>query len=120
MAIVENWGTGQLDLRLHRIIAEAANNALMLVMFGYRIGEPTKSLGELRQFVAAASAIERAIDEHAKIVSTLHNRDAEAAESAMRVHLTASNTECSAVRVRASLGEIIQIWFGRCSSTNLT
>lgn len=91
MAIVGNWEDWeQLDLRLHRLIAEAANNALMLVMFDtVQVNRNRKVWGRLRQFVGAASAIERAMDEHAKIVAALHNRDAETAESAMRVHLTA-------------------------------
>lgn len=91
MMIVKKWGDWeQLDLRLHRLIAEAANNALMLVMFDtVQINRNRKMWGRLRQFVGATSAIERAMQEHTAIVTALHNRDSELAGSAMRSHLLA-------------------------------
>ena len=62
----------------------------MLVMFDtVQVNRNRKVWGRLRQLVGASSAIERATDEHAKIVAALQNRDAEAAETAMRQHLVA-------------------------------
>jgi DNA-binding FadR family transcriptional regulator len=91
MAIVGNWNEWeQLDLRLHRLIAEAANNALMLVMFDtVQVNRNRKMWGRLRQFVGEKPAIDLATREHTQIVAALHNRDAEIAESAMRSHLLA-------------------------------
>lgn len=91
MAIVESWEDWeQLDLRLHRLIAEAANNALMLVMFDtVQINRNRKMWGRLRQFVRATPAIELATKEHIEIVAALHNRDVEMAGAAMRSHLLA-------------------------------
>jgi DNA-binding FadR family transcriptional regulator len=89
MAIVKEWDDWeQLDLRLHRLIAEAANNALMLVMFDtVQVNRNRKMWGRLRQFIGATPAIELAMREHAEIVAALQNRDSEMAESAMRSHL---------------------------------
>jgi len=91
MMIMENWDEWErLDLRLHRLIAEAANNALMLVMFDtVQINRNRKMWGRLRQLIGARSGIERAMKEHREIVAALHNRDSEMAGAAMRSHLLA-------------------------------
>lgn len=79
-----------LDCRLHRAIAQAAGNALMLVMFDTVQANRNKDVwGRLREPIEPASAIRRATAEHAAIVEALRHRHADAAMAAMRQHLRA-------------------------------
>jgi len=88
---VKDWnGWELLDCRLHRTIARAAGNALMLVMFDTVQANRNKEvIGRLREPIALATALQRASREHVAIVQALRDRDAETAEAAMRSHLRA-------------------------------
>jgi len=91
MVEVSDWsGWELLDCRLHRAIAQAAGNALMLVMFDTVQANRNREIwGRLRERIEPVSAIDRASREHAAIVQALQDRDADAAEAAMRTHLRA-------------------------------
>lgn len=80
----------QLDCRFHRTVARAAGNALMLVMFDTVQANRNKDRwGRLREPNVLQTAIQRAAREHVVIVQALRERDADAAEAAMRTHLRA-------------------------------
>lgn len=91
MAEVRDWSNWELlDCRLHRAIAQGAGNALMLVMFDtVQANRNKETWGRLREPIQLASAFQRASGEHAAIVQALRDRDADAAEAAMRTHLRA-------------------------------
>lgn len=91
MASVQDWSNWELlDCRLHRAIALSAGNALMLVMFDtVQANRNKETWGRLREPIELASAIRRVSCEHAAIVQALRDRDAGAAEVAMRTHLRA-------------------------------
>jgi DNA-binding FadR family transcriptional regulator len=88
---IEDWNSWEsLDCRLHRMIAQAAGNALLLVMFDtVQANRNKETWGRLREPIAPAAAIERATSEHAAIVRALRERNADAAETEMRLHLRA-------------------------------
>ena len=89
MWTIKDWSAWEpLDCRFHRVIAQAARNALMLVMFDTVQANRNKDIwGRLREPIVLRSAIERATREHAAIVQALRGRDAETAEAAMKTHL---------------------------------
>jgi GntR family transcriptional repressor for pyruvate dehydrogenase complex len=91
MRSVRDWsGWELLDCRLHRAIARAAGNALMLVMFDtVQANRNKETWGRLREPIALDAALARVSGEHAAIVEALRDRDADAAEAAMRAHLRA-------------------------------
>lgn len=91
MKTARDWNSwDRLDARLHRAIAQAAGNALLLLIFDTVQASRNKEIwGRLREPVDPASAIETATHDHSVIVQALQDRDANAAERAMREHLRA-------------------------------
>lgn len=91
MATLKDWRDwDRLDHRLHRAIALGAHNALMLLIFDTVHANRNKELwGRLREPIEPADAIERAAHGHNAIVEALVDRNADAAETAMRTHLRA-------------------------------
>lgn len=91
MASAADWNTWEsLDCRLHRAIAQAAGNPLLLVMFDTVHAHRNKDTwGLLREPIDPAVAIARATAEHVGIVQALRERNADAAEAEMRRHLRA-------------------------------
>jgi DNA-binding FadR family transcriptional regulator len=91
MATITDWNSWEsLDCRLHRAIAQAAGNALLLVMFDtVQANRNKETWGRLREPIAPAAAIARATSEHVAIVRALRERNADAAEAEMRRHLRA-------------------------------
>jgi GntR family transcriptional repressor for pyruvate dehydrogenase complex len=89
MTAVRDWDTWEhLDGRFHRDIAQAARNALMLVLFDtVQAHRNVDIFGHLREGIEPEAAMRRASREHAAILRALRNRDADAAEAAMRTHL---------------------------------
>jgi len=96
MADVRDWESWEyLDCRLHRLIAQSANNALMLAMFETVQANRSKEIwGKLRERVEPATSIERASHEHAAIVQAIRDRDPASAERMMREHLRAVERNC--------------------------
>jgi DNA-binding FadR family transcriptional regulator len=82
------WKSG--DDRLHRIIAEAAQNPLLLTLYDVVYGYVRKLISErMEQAVGQSPApVENSNDEHAAIVAAIKKHDPEGAERAMRKHLT--------------------------------
>jgi DNA-binding FadR family transcriptional regulator len=82
------WKSG--DDRLHRTIAEAAQNPLLLTLYDVVHGYVRKLISErMEQAVGQSPApVENSNDEHAAIVAAIKKRDPEGAEGAMRKHLT--------------------------------
>lgn len=76
----------QLDTRLHRCIAEAAQNELLLAMFEMMADLKT-IWGRLRQEPNMPARVQKSTAEHAEIVRALRDRDAEGASRLMRTHL---------------------------------
>ncbi len=89
MVAVEDWNSWEaLDCRLHRAIAQAAGNTLMLLMFDTVQANRNKDVwGRLREPIEPAAATRLATAEHAAIVDALRHRQADAAMAAMRHHL---------------------------------
>jgi DNA-binding FadR family transcriptional regulator len=81
------WKSG--DDRLHRTIAEAAQNPLLLMLHDVVHGYARKLISErMEQAVGDNPApVENSNDEHAAIVAAIKKHDPEGAESAMRKHL---------------------------------
>jgi len=82
------WKSG--DDRLHRTIAEAAQNPLLLTLYDVVHGYVRKLISErMEQAVGQSPApVENSNDEHAAIVAAIRKHDPEGAERAMRKHLT--------------------------------
>jgi DNA-binding FadR family transcriptional regulator len=82
------WKSG--DDRLHRTIAEAAQNPLLLTLHDVVHGYVRKLISErMEQALGQSSApVENSNDEHAAIVAAIKKHDPEGAERAMRKHLT--------------------------------
>jgi DNA-binding FadR family transcriptional regulator len=82
------WKSG--DDRLHRTIAEAAQNPLLLALYDVVYGYVRKLISErMEQAVGQSPApVENSNDEHAAIVAAIKKHDPEGAERAMRKHLT--------------------------------
>jgi DNA-binding FadR family transcriptional regulator len=82
------WKSG--DDRLHRTIAEAAQNPLLLTLYDVVYGYVRKLISErMEQAVGQSHApVENSNDEHAAIVAAIKKHDPEGAERAMRKHLT--------------------------------
>jgi DNA-binding FadR family transcriptional regulator len=79
----ENW-----DNRLHRAIAEAAHNALLLAVFDtVNAVRRTVVWGRLRDESPHPPADHHSFAEHAAIVDTIEERDRGAAAQRMRQHL---------------------------------
>ncbi len=76
----------QMDTRLHRCIAEAAQNELLLAMFAM-MADLKSIWGRLRQAPDMPARVQRSTREHAEIVKALRDRDAEGASQLMRTHL---------------------------------
>jgi DNA-binding FadR family transcriptional regulator len=76
----------QQDTRLHRCIAQAAKNELLLAMF--EMMADLKSIwGRLREEPDMPARVQKSTQEHAEIVRALRDRDAEGASQLMRTHL---------------------------------
>ena len=82
------WKHG--DDRLHRIISEAAQNPLLLMLHDVVHGYARKLISErMEQALGHNPApVENSNDEHAAIVSAIKKHDPERAEAEMRKHLT--------------------------------
>jgi DNA-binding FadR family transcriptional regulator len=82
------WKSG--DERLHRTIAEAAQNPLLLMLHDVVHGYARKLISErMEQALGQNPApVENSNDQHAAIVAAIMRHDPEGAESAMRKHLT--------------------------------
>jgi DNA-binding FadR family transcriptional regulator len=97
------------DSALHRSIAEAGSNGLMLVLFDFIHRVRQDSIWRRVRATARTKASRIAsVDEHAAIVKAIANRDAVGAERAMRRHLTAIGTNLRSLMLGASpdgLGE---------------
>lgn len=79
----ETW-----DNRLHRAIAEAAHNALLLAVFDtLNAVRRTVVWGRLRDESPRPPADHHSFAEHERIVEGIENRDLARAASAMRLHL---------------------------------
>lgn len=81
------WKSG--DDRLHRTIAEAAQNPLLLMLQDAVHGYARKLISErMEQALGQDPApVESSNEEHAAIVAAIRRHDPEGAESAMRKHL---------------------------------
>jgi DNA-binding FadR family transcriptional regulator len=82
------WKSG--DERLHRIIAESAQNPLLLMLHDVVHGYARKLISErMEQALGRNPApVNNSNDQHAAIVAAIRRHDPEGAESAMRKHLT--------------------------------
>jgi DNA-binding FadR family transcriptional regulator len=82
------WKHG--DDRLHRIIAEAAQNPLLLMLHDVVHGYARKLISErMEQALGHSPApVENSNNEHAAIVAAIKKHDPERAEAEMRKHLT--------------------------------
>lgn len=82
------WKHG--DDRLHRIIAEATQNPLLLMLHDVVHGYARKLISERMEQALGHSAapVESSNDQHAAIVAAIRKHDPEGAETAMRKHLT--------------------------------
>jgi len=82
------WKSG--DDRLHRTIAEAAQNPLLLMLHDGVHGYARKLISERMEQALGkdAAPVQNSNDEHAAIVDAIKKHDPECAESAMRRHLT--------------------------------
>jgi len=87
MKLATRWEVWeQMDTRLHRCIAQAAQNELLLAMF--KIMADLKTIwGRLREEPNMPARVHQSTQEHAEIVRALRDRDAEAASKLMRTHL---------------------------------
>lgn len=77
------------DATLHRSIAQAAHNALLMSMFD--VMNTARSLpiwGSLKHRTSTPELRRHYHHEHTTIVNALHDRDPQAAAEAMRTHLT--------------------------------
>lgn len=78
----------QWDAAFHRMIAEAAQNPILLsVSNGLAQARATPQWGALRRAVTDVEALHRYAAEHRAVLDAIRNRDAEAAAAAMRAHL---------------------------------
>jgi GntR family transcriptional regulator, transcriptional repressor for pyruvate dehydrogenase complex len=86
------WKSG--DDRLHRTIAEAAQNPLLLTLHDVVHGYARKLISErMEQALGQSPApVENSNYEHAVIVAAIKKRNADGAEKAMRKHLTSIRT----------------------------
>jgi DNA-binding FadR family transcriptional regulator len=91
------------DSALHRSIAEAGSNGLMLVLFDFihRVRQDT-IWRRVRAMARTQASRIASVDEHAAIVRAIANRDAAGAERAMRRHLTAISTNLRSLMLGAS------------------
>ena len=91
MDAIDNWDAFEVwDCRLHRAIAHAAGNALMLVIFDVMQANRNRDLfGRLRQPIEPTRTIKRVIQEHTEVFDALRHRDPERAAESMRQHLRA-------------------------------
>jgi GntR family transcriptional regulator, transcriptional repressor for pyruvate dehydrogenase complex len=82
------WKHG--DDRLHRLIAEAAQNPLLLMLYDVVHGYARKLVAErMEQALGHNPApTENSNEQHAAIVAAIKRQDPEAAETGMRRHLT--------------------------------
>jgi len=82
------WKHG--DDRLHRIIAEAAQNPLLLMLHDVVHGYARKLISERMEQTLGhnAAPVEHSNEEHSAIVAAIKRHDPEGAEAAMRKHLT--------------------------------
>jgi DNA-binding FadR family transcriptional regulator len=78
------------DDRLHHIIAEAAQNPLLLMLHGLMQGYARKLISERMEQALGQNTVpvENSNDEHAAIVAAIKKHDPEGAEAEMRNHLT--------------------------------
>ena len=89
MAALSDWDDWEFwDCRLHRAIAQAAGNTLMLIIYETLQANRNKELwGRLREPIEPSAAIKRATGEHRAIVNAIRRREPEPAEAEMRAHL---------------------------------
>lgn len=88
MAATTDWAVWDfLDGRFHRTIAEAAGNALMLVMFDTMQANRNRDVwGELRKVYDGQPRHEAQV-EHRDVIAAIRCRNADQAEDSMRRHL---------------------------------
>ncbi len=90
----ENW-----DNRLHRAVAEAAGNLVLLSLFdALNAIRRTVVWSRLRQQPERPPADHHSFADHDRIVAAIEKRDAEAASLAMRRHLNAVRRRLAAVQ----------------------
>ena len=89
MSGLSDWDDWEFwDCRLHRAIAQAAGNTLMLMIYETLQANRNKELwGRLREPIEPLAAIQRATGEHRAIVNAIRRREPETAEAEMRAHL---------------------------------
>lgn len=76
------------DNRLHRAVAQAAANIVLLALFdGLNTIRRTVTWGRLRRFSACPDPTHHSFAEHDRLVGAIAERDAMAAAEAMRQHL---------------------------------
>ncbi|MEJ1994692.1 MAG: FCD domain-containing protein [Limibacillus sp.] len=80
----ETW-----DNRLHRTIAEATHNTLLVALFDH-LNAVRRAVvwGRLREGPSSPPANHHSFDEHDAIVSAIEERDSASAQTLMRKHLT--------------------------------
>jgi DNA-binding FadR family transcriptional regulator len=91
------------DSALHRRIAQAGSNGLMLALFDF-VHRIRQDVFWRRVRATARTQARRiaSVDEHVAIVEAIANRDAAGAERAMRRHLTAINANLQSLMLGAS------------------
>jgi DNA-binding FadR family transcriptional regulator len=91
MARTENWEMwSTFDTRLHSVIAGAARNALLFVLFDtLQTSRTPMSWGRLQEHPRVRQRRAAATDEHVAIVRAIRERDADRAAKHMREHLLA-------------------------------
>jgi DNA-binding FadR family transcriptional regulator len=84
-----DWRTYEYwDNRLHRVVAEATANVVLLALFdSLNTIRRTVTWGRLRRFAPRPDSSHHSFAEHDRIVGAIVDRDPGAAAAAMRVHL---------------------------------
>jgi DNA-binding FadR family transcriptional regulator len=89
METAPDWFAWEIwDGRLHRTIAQATGNVLMLVMFDTALSNRNREIwGRLRRRNDRPGRMVEATDEHRAIVAAIREREPERARELMRTHL---------------------------------
>lgn len=84
-----DWRTYEYwDNRLHRVVAQATANVVLLALFdGLNTVRRTVTWGRLRRFAARPDPGHHSFAEHDRLVRAIGERDPAAAAEAMRLHL---------------------------------
>lgn len=87
-----NWADDGVtaDLEFHRAVAAASGNAYILMVVGFFLGQMRQSIMFMRhnQNDTGGRMFATNVAEHAAILESIRDRDAEAATAAMRSHIT--------------------------------